>query len=51
MDNSIKQRIAYALQCKPEEVPEDPQDLQAALDNRRAKLREVKRGKPIHQPV
>ncbi len=51
MDDRIKQRVAFALKCKPEEVPEDHQELKAALDNRIAALRvakAVKHGESIH---
>jgi len=51
MNENVKQRIAFALKCKPEEVPENPEDLKVALDNRRAILRAakgVKYGEPIH---
>ncbi len=42
MDNNVKQRIAFALKCKPEEVPENIEELKAALDNRRAELKAAK---------
>jgi hypothetical protein len=50
---STKQRIAFALKCKPEEVPDNPSQIKQALDNRRAvlaaeKLRKVKDGESIH---
>lgn len=51
MDNNVKQRIAFALKCKPSEVPENPEELKVALDNRIAVLRAakgVKHGESIH---
>lgn len=51
MEKAVKQRIAYALKCKPEEVPENIEDLKVALDNRRAVLKaakKVKHGESIH---
>ena len=42
MDKNVKQRIAFALKCKPEEVPENIEDLKTALDNRRAILKAAK---------
>ena len=49
MDAGIKKRVAWALKCKPEEVPEEPKELTKALDKRRvelkaAKLRKVSNG-------
>lgn len=48
MDARIKQRIAFALKCKPDKVPEKQEDIKVALDVRRAEMREVKHGKSIH---
>ena len=51
MEKAVKQRIAYALKCKPEEVPDNPQDLKVALEARRAELKKakkVKHGESIH---
>lgn len=39
---ALKQRIAFALKCKPEEVPTDPEKLKKALENRRAELKKAK---------
>lgn len=46
MDNRVKQRISYALKCKPSEVPEEPLALEKALKERRAKLKKEKEAKP-----
>ena len=51
MDKNIKQRIAYALKCKPEEVPDTPEKIREALDIRITELKAakgVKHGEPIH---
>ncbi len=48
MDIANKQRIAFALKCKPEEVPEEPEKLAEALKERRAELKRVKYGKSVH---
>ncbi len=51
MDDRVKQRIAFALKCKPEEVPDNPEELKIALDKRIAVLRVakgVKYGESIH---
>lgn len=45
MDERYKQRVAFALKCKPSEVPDDPVKLQEALDARRAKLKKAKEAK------
>jgi len=47
---STKQRLAFALKCKPEEVPEKPEKIKEALDSRRAELKakKVKHGESIH---
>jgi len=45
MDNRVKQRVAYALKCKPSEVPEDTEGLKKALDKRRADLKKAKEAK------
>lgn len=45
MDARVKQRIAFALKCKPEEVPENSEELKKALDDRRAELRKAKEAK------
>jgi len=42
MNNNVKQRIAFALKCKPEKIPEDHQELGKALQERRAKLKKDK---------
>lgn len=42
---STKQRLAFALKCKPEEVPEDPEQIKVALDNRLATLKAAKEAK------
>ena len=42
MEKSTRQRIAFALKCKPDEVPENQVGLKAALDNRRAELKAKK---------
>uniref|UniRef100_A0A6M3KKQ1 Uncharacterized protein n=1 Tax=viral metagenome TaxID=1070528 RepID=A0A6M3KKQ1_9ZZZZ len=42
MKDRVKQRIAFALQCKPSEVPEDPEELKKALEDRRAVLKSKK---------
>jgi len=46
-----KRRIAFALKCKPEEVPDTDKGVADKLAERRNKMREVKHGKSIHQPV
>ncbi|MDD5083134.1 MAG: hypothetical protein PHU08_07175 [Dehalococcoidales bacterium] len=43
-----KSRIAFALKCKPEEVPEKDIDIKQALENRRAALKEAKLKKVNH---
>ncbi|MBU2249400.1 MAG: hypothetical protein KKD77_21810 [Gammaproteobacteria bacterium] len=51
MNESMKRRIAFALKCKPEEVPEEPEKLREALDKCRADLKvkkKVKHGESIH---
>lgn len=45
MDGKIKQRVAVALKCKPEEVPDEPLALKRALENRRVVLKQAKAGK------
>lgn len=42
MNKAVKQRIAFALKCKPEEVPDNPEELRKALDDRLAGLRKAK---------
>ena len=42
MDKNVKKRIAFALKCKLEEVPEDPAKLKDALDAQRVKLKKAK---------
>jgi hypothetical protein len=37
-----KQRIAWALKCKPEDVPKSDKDIKAALELRRKDLKEAK---------
>ncbi len=44
MEKAVKQRIAFALKCKPEEVPENPEQLKKALQERRDQLKAVKYG-------
>jgi len=46
MNAHDKSRIAWALKCKPEEVPDTPEKLRQALDNRRSalKAKKVKHG-------
>jgi len=54
MNDNVRKRIAFALKCKPEEVPEKIDDLKVALDNRRAELKAakgVKYGKPVHESL
>ncbi len=51
MDNNVKRRIAFALKCKPEEVPDNPEKIREALDVRIADLKKskgVKHGESIH---
>lgn len=45
MEQRNKIRIAWALKCKPEEVPEDPKKLKAELDERHKKLKAEKEAK------
>ena len=45
MNELLKNRIAYALKCKPSEVPTDPEELKKQLDMRRAKLKKDKEAK------
>lgn len=45
MDKAIKQRIAFALQCKLEEVPESQEGIKDALNKRRAKMKAEKEAK------
>jgi len=40
-----RSRIAFALKCKPEEVPDTPEKLRSALANRRAVLKAAKKVK------
>ena len=40
---NIKQRIAFALKCKVSEVPDDPEKLKKALEDRREKLKKEKK--------
>jgi len=40
--DGIKQRIAFALKCNPSEVPDEPEKLKKALEDRRAKLKKAK---------
>ncbi len=42
MDARNKSRIAWALKCKPEDVPEDYKKLKEALDNRLLELKKAK---------
>jgi hypothetical protein len=51
MDERIKKRISFALKCKPEEVPEDPIELDKALNERRKKLREAKYDKKHNESI
>ena len=53
MDKAMKARVAFALKCKVEEVPDNLGQLKQALDDRRAalkaeKLRKVKDGESVH---
>ncbi len=51
MDERIKQRIAFALKCKPEEVPDTLEKIRKALDKRIVELKKangVKHGESIH---
>jgi hypothetical protein len=43
--DGIKQRIAFALKCEPEEVPDEPEKLKKALEDRRAELKKAKEKK------
>lgn len=45
MDNRMKQRIAFALKCKPSEVPDNPEKIKEALDKRRDKMKKDKEAK------
>lgn len=45
MNEGIKQRTAFALKCKPSEVPDDPEELKKALEKRRADLKKAKEKK------
>jgi len=45
MDQRTKIRVAFALKCKPSEVPEAPEELEKALKERRAKLKKEKEAK------
>lgn len=45
MDARIKQRVAFALKCKPSEVPEDIGELKKALDKRRSDMKKAKEAK------
>lgn len=40
MDKSVQKRISLVLKCKPEEVPEDVDELKKALD----KVKEAEHG-------
>ena len=42
MDDRIKKRVAFALKCKPEEVPDTAEKIREALDKRIAELRAKK---------
>ncbi len=48
LDAGNRKRVAWALKCKPDEVPETDEEIQKALQKRVASLREAKHGKPIH---
>jgi hypothetical protein len=39
---STKQRIAFALKCKVEEVPDTPEKIKNALEKRRGELKAAK---------
>jgi len=45
MNELLKNRLAFALKCKPEEVPDTPEKLRQALDNRRSVLKAAKKVK------
>ena len=45
MNAHDKARIAWALKCKPEDVPDTPVELRQALDNRRSVLKAAKKVK------
>jgi len=45
MDARVRQRISWALKCKPSEVPDSPEKIKEALDKRRAKLKRDKEAK------
>jgi len=45
MEKNMRQRIAFALKCKPEEVPEEPEKLKKALEDRRGILKRAKEAK------
>lgn len=53
MDERIKARVAFALKCKKEDVPEDPKKLAEALSERRKKLKADKEAKRdrIDKPI
>ncbi len=42
MEDWIKQRVAFALKCKPSEVPDEPLELEKAMKERRAKIKKAK---------
>jgi hypothetical protein len=42
MNAHDKSRIVWALKCKPEDVPDTPEKLRQALDNRRSELKAAK---------
>ncbi len=42
MDDRVKQRIAFALKCKPKDVPDTPEKLRQALSKRRSELKAAK---------
>ena len=42
MKDSYRKRVAWALKCKPENVPDDPLELEKELGKRRAELKAKK---------
>ena len=42
MDARDKVRLAFALKCKPKDVPDTPEKIQLALTNRRSVLKAAK---------
>jgi len=44
MNEGIRKRVAFTLKCKPEEVPDDPQELAEKLKELRNKIKKAKKG-------